>query len=74
MSALMEHAISALILATAKALAMLSLTAFFVVGIACAAWKIIYYGCNCRRNPIGKTAMLTAAILWVLSAAIINFM
>lgn len=65
---------SALILGTAKALAALSLITMLVVLTACAAWRLIYYGWGCRRNPIGKTIMLTAAILWVVSAAIINFM
>lgn len=65
---------SALILGTAKALAALSLTTMLVVLTACAVWRLVYYGWGCRKNPIGKTAMLTAAILWALSAAIINFM
>lgn len=65
---------AALILATAKALAGLSLTAFIVVLVACSMWQIVYYGCGCRRNPIGKTALLTAAFVWVICACIINFM
>lgn len=64
---------AALIIATMKALAALSLVAFVVVLVACSMWQIVYYGCACRRNPIGKTALLTAAVIWVISACIINF-
>lgn len=63
----------ALILAFIKAIGAFSLITFFVIGIACAVWKIVYYGCNCRKNPLGKTAMITCAIIWVVSASIINF-
>lgn len=65
---------SALILGTMKALAALSLITMLVVLTACAAWRLVYYGWGCRKNPIGKTAMLTAAFLWLVSAAVINLM
>lgn len=65
---------SALILGTMKALAGLSLMTMLVVLTACATWWLIYYGWGCRKNPIGKTAMLTAAFLWLISAAVINLM
>lgn len=40
-----------------------------VVGIA--AWRLVYYVCRCRRAPIQKTVLLTAAGLWLVSAAIV---
>lgn len=52
----------------------LSLTAAVVLLVACSMWQIVYYGCGCRRHPIGKTALLTAAFIWIVSACIINFM
>lgn len=65
---------SALILAAAKALAMMSALTMLIVLVACAAWRLVYYGWGCRKNPIGKTAMLSAAVLWLISAAVINLM
>lgn len=64
---------SAIILAAVKALAGLSLVAMLIIVTACTAWRIVYYGFECRRAPIQKTAMLTAATLWIICAAIINF-
>lgn len=64
----------ALIIATAKALASLSIMAMLIIATACLAWRVVYYGWGCRKNPIGKTAMLTAAFLWLVSAAIINLL
>ncbi len=63
---------TALIIATVKVIGGLSLTTILVGLTACGVWRLVYYGCGCRKNPIGKTAMLTAAILWIVSAAIIN--
>lgn len=63
---------TALIIATAKALFMLSAVALLIVATACAVWWLVYYGWRCRKNPIQKTAMLTAAVLWLVSSAIIN--
>ena len=62
------------IIATAMAFIGLGLTAVIVLLVACSMWHIVYYGCGCRRNPIGKTALLTAAFIWVICACIINFM
>ena len=64
----------ALIFAFIKAVGAFILLALFVIGIACASWKIVYYGCNCRKNPIGKTAIVVCAVMWVISASVINFM
>lgn len=64
----------ALILGTAKALAAISLVSLMITVTACLAWRVVYYVCGCRRNPIGKTAMLTAAALWLTSSAMINLL
>ena len=64
----------ALILAFIKVIGAFILFTLFVAGVACAAWKIVYYGCNCRKNPLGKTAMVITAVLWMVTASIINFM
>ena len=63
-----------LFILTMKAVAVLSLITALIILVGFAAWRVVYYGCGCRRNPIQKTALLTAAVLWVLSAAIINLM
>lgn len=63
-----------LFILTMKAVAVLSLIAVLIILVGFGAWRVVYYGCGCRRNPIQKTALLTAAVLWVLSAAIINLM
>ena len=63
-----------LIIAAAKALSIISLVAMLIILTACGAWRVVYYGFGCRHNPIGKTAMLTAAALWLVSAAIINLL
>lgn len=65
---------SALILASAKALAMICFISALIALVACTAWRVVYYGCRCRRNPIGKALMLTIAALWLISSAIINLM
>lgn len=65
---------TALILATMKALAALCLITMMVILVSFCAWRVVYYGFHCRRNPIQKSALLTAAVLWMISAAVINFM
>ncbi len=62
----------ALIIGTAKALAGISIIGMLILVTACVSWRLVYYGWGCRKNPIQKTAMLTAAILWLVSSAIIN--
>lgn len=63
-----------LFILTMKAVAVISLITVLIILVGFAAWRVVYYGCGCRRNPIQKTALLTAAVLWVLSAAIINLL
>ena len=41
--------------------------AALVILVARVAWQIIYYVLDCR-NPIGKTAAVSVAALWVISA------
>lgn len=48
-----------------------SLIAFLIGAVSMAAWHVVYYACRCRRNPIGKTALLAAAGLWLVSAALV---
>lgn len=54
----------------AVALGVLLVTAL-ITSVCVAAWHLVYYACRCRRNPIGKTALLTAAGLWLISAALV---
>lgn len=61
-----------IILSATKIMAGLALVAFVWILVACAAWQIVYYGFHCRKAPIQKAALLTAAIIWVISAAVIN--
>lgn len=61
-------------LAATKTLAVLALVIIVWVLVACAAWQIVYYGLGCRKAPIQKAALLSAAIIWVISAAVINLM
>lgn len=49
----------------------LSLVSVMIIGISMVAWKFVYYICGCTKNPIGKTALLAAAGLWVASAALV---
>lgn len=64
----------ALVTATAKALIGLVFASALVAGMSCGTWQIVYYGCNCRRKPIQKTALLTVFGLVVVSAAIIKIL
>lgn len=64
----------ALLTTTAKAIIGLVLASALVAGMSCGMWQIVYYGCNCRRNPIQKTALLTIFGLVVVSAAIIKIL
>lgn len=63
---------STLVMAAGEILAVLSLIGALIALVSCGAWHVVYYGCHCRRNPIGKTALLSAVVLWIISAAIIN--
>lgn len=38
----------------------------------CAAWRLVYVTFRCRRNPIGKAALVGSAMLWLASSAVIN--
>ena len=57
-------------IALAVALGIL-LVAALITTMCTAVWHVVYYTCRCRRNPIGKTALLTAAGLWLISAALV---
>lgn len=48
-----------------------SLVSFIIIGVSMASWHFVYYICGCKRNPIGKTALLAAAGLWVACAALV---
>ena len=37
------------------------------------AWHFVYYVVG-AKNPIGKTALLSAAAMWVICAGILNMM
>ena len=65
---------TALILATMKVLAALCLIAIMVILVSFCAWRVVYYGFHCRKNPIQKTALVTAGVLWAISAAVLNVM
>lgn len=49
-----------------------NMVVYIIGGASVAAWRIVYYGCKCRNNPIGKAAALAATFIWLGCSAIIN--
>lgn len=45
------------------------LSLIVIVGVS--AWQIIYYLLGCRKAPIQKTLLTSAALLWVIAGAVI---
>lgn len=50
----------------------LNMIVYVIGGAGVVAWGIVYYGCKCRNNPIGKAAILAIAFIWLGCSAIIN--
>lgn len=64
---------SALILIAAQILLAALMIALTVALVAWSAWHLVYYIIG-AKHPIGKTLILSAAALWVISAGIISMM
>lgn len=65
---------SEFITAVAYMLAAISIIALLISVAAYVAWRFVYYGCNCRRAPIQKAVLLTAAMLWTMSAIVLKLL
>jgi hypothetical protein len=60
---------------TAARIALLIATIGIGIALAyCAAWQLVYVAFRCKHNPIGKSALVGSAILWLASSAVINLL
>ena len=65
-----EETMSALVCIAAQTLLVLCMIAAIVGGCSWLVWKFVYY-VIAPKNPIGMTAVVSAVLIWCVSAAII---
>ena len=61
------------LIATAALLVLVAvLILTLIVAVFMLAWWLVYHWIGCRKAPIEKTVLLSIAVIWVISGAIIS--